>query len=152
MQARTLLCVAVICALSLGTFRAAFAEEPAEPEMKPDATLKLKATALAAGAGYSWGGGKLTYKGKEYDVTIDGLTVGTIGATSLEAVGEVWYLKKLEDFDGTYMAAVAGSTIGGGAGATSMKNQNGVVVTMSATTRGVGLTIGVSGVKLTVAK
>lgn len=145
MKARLLLCAAVVGSLLVGTLGGAHVQDP-------DATLKLSATALAAGAGYSWGGGKLRYKGKEYDVTIDGLTVGTVGITSIEAVGEVYELRKLEDFAGTYMAAVAGSTIGGGAGATTMKNQNGVVVKLSATTRGVGLTIGVSGVKFALAK
>jgi hypothetical protein len=148
MKARLRLCAAVVGVLLVGTLGGARADE----ERTPDATLKVSATAVAAGAGYSWGTGKLSYRGKDYDITLDGLTVGTVGVTSIEAVGEVYDLRKLEDFAGTYEAVVAGSTIGGGAGATTMKNQNGVVVKMSATTLGVGLTIGVSGVKLALKK
>jgi hypothetical protein len=92
------------------------------------------------------------YKGKSYDVTIDGLTVGAAGISSITASGKVYDLKKLEDFDGNYTAVAAGSAIGGGGGALTMQNQNGVQVTLKATTRGVNLTIGVSGVKLAVKK
>ena len=70
----------------------------------------------------------------------------------IEATGKVYDLKKLDDFNGTYAAAAAGATIGGGGGAVTMKNQNGVVVTMTATTRGISLTLGASGVKFTVKK
>ena len=72
--------------------------------------------------------------------------------TSIDAVGEVYYLKKVEDLNGNYTAATAGGTIGGGAGALSMRNSNGVMVAMTATTKGVSLTLGVSGVTLAVKK
>jgi hypothetical protein len=149
MKARLLVCAAVVGVLLVGTFDGARADDKQE---KPDAVLSISATALAAGAGYSWGTGKLTYQGKEYDVTIDGLTVGTVGMTSIDAVGEVYYLKKLEDFDGNYTAAAAAGTIGGGTGALAMRNPHGVMVAMTATTRGVALTLGVSGVKLALKK
>jgi hypothetical protein len=149
MKTRSLLCALLVGAFVSGTFVLANA---ADKEMTPDATLTISAKALGAGAGYSWGGGKLHYKGKTYDVDVDGLTVGTVGATMIEATGKVYDLKKLEDFDGTYAAAAAGATIGGGGGATTMKNQNGVTVNMTATTRGVSLTLGASGVKFTVKK
>ena len=151
MKARSLLCAAVVGVLLAGTLGGAHADEKKKAH-KPDATFKISAKALAAGAGYSWGSGKLKYKGKEYDITVDGLTVGAVGVSSVQAVGKVHDLKKLEDFDGTYTAAAAGATIGGGAGAVAMKNQNGVEVTMTATTKGVSLTLGVSGVSLAVKK
>jgi hypothetical protein len=64
----------------------------------------------------------------------------------------VYHLTKIEDFDGNYTAVAAGATIGGGAGVLTMQNQNNVEVTLKATTRGVSLTLGVSGVKLAVKK
>jgi hypothetical protein len=151
MRARSLLCAAVVGAFLLGSLQVAHADEKHKAP-KPDATLKISAKALAAGAGYSWGGGKLTYKGKTYDVTIDGLTVGAVGISSIAASGKVYKLAKIEDFDGNYTAVAAGAAIGGGGSALTMENQNGVQVTMKATTRGVNLTIGVSGVKLAVKK
>jgi hypothetical protein len=118
----------------------------------PDATMSLQAKSIAVGAGYSWGSGKLKYKGKAYDLEVDGLTVGSVGATAIQATGKVYDLKKLEDFDGTYTAAVGGGTVGGGGGGLVMENQNGVKVYMTATTRGASLTAGVSGVKLNIKK
>jgi len=149
MKARLLVCAAVVGVLLVGTFDGARADDKNE---KPDAILKISAKAIGVGAGYAWGSGKLSYKGKEYDVTVDGLSVGTVGATSIDAVGEVYGLKKLEDINGTYTAAAAAGTIGGGAGALSMKNTNGVMVAMTASTRGVSLTLGVSGVTLSLKK
>ena len=122
------------------------------PAPLPDATLRISAKQLSAGAGFSWGRGVLTYQGVEHGVTVDGLTVGSVGVTAIEAAGDVFQLHKLEDFAGTYLAAVAGSTIGGGAGKLVMKNQNGVVLHVQATTIGVGLTLGVSGLKVALAK
>ena len=150
MNIRWLACAALVGAVAMGALRAARAAEEA-PAPIPSATLRISAKQLAAGAGFSWGGGVLNYDGKEYRVSVDGLTVGTVGVTSIDATGEVYDLKKLEDFPGTYFAAVAGSTIGGGGAKLVMKNQNGVVMHVQATTIGVGLTIGVSGLKVTLA-
>jgi hypothetical protein len=150
LNTRWLACAALSCAVAIGALRAArAAEDPPAPV--PSATLRVSAKQVAAGAGFSWGGGVLSYDGKEYNVTVDGLTVGTVGVTSIDATGEVYELKKLEDFPGTYFAAVAGSTIGGGGAKLVMRNQNGVVMHVQATTIGVGLTIGVSGLKVALA-
>src|SRR5262245_39761277 len=149
MKARTLLCAAVAGVFLSGIFALAHAEEK---KMPPDATLTVTAKALGAGAGYSWGDGKLTYKGKTYPIEVDGLTVGTVGANMIEATGEVYDLKQLSDFEGTYAAGVAGGTVGGGGGIITMKNQNGVQITMTAATRGVSLTLGASGVKFSLKK
>jgi len=148
MNARSLVCATVVGAFLLGTFAAVRAAD----NPKPDATITLTAKAVGAGAGYSWGDGKLHYKGKTYNITVDGLTIGTVGANEIQATGEVYDMKSVEDFVGTYAAAVAGATIGGGGGGTTMKNQNGVVISMSATTRGVSLTLGASGVKFALQK
>jgi len=152
MKARSLLCAAVVGALLLGTLGGAHADEKKKAAAKPDATLTLSAKALAAGAGYSWGQGTLTYKGKKYPVSVDGLSIGSVGAASVKATGKVYHLSKLEDFDGNYTAGAAGATIGGGAGAATMKNQNGVVIDMTATTKGVSITLAAAGVSLSVKK
>src|SRR5215467_4612298 len=94
----------------------------------PDATLKLSAGSIAAGVGISWGGGTLTYKGKDYPISVSGLSVGDVGASKVEAAGSVYNLTKLSDFDGNYTAVGAGMTIAGGGSGVAMRNQNGVVV------------------------
>lgn len=138
-----LMTVAVL-ALGVGVVRA--------EDKAPDATLKLSADSIAAGIGISWGGGTLTYKGKEHPISVSGLSVGDVGITKIEASGKVYNLKKLEDFDGNYTAVVAGATVAGGGSVTAMRNQNGVSVDLVATTQGVKLTLGGAGVDMKIKK
>jgi hypothetical protein len=124
----------------------------ARAEDTPDATIKLSGGSVAVGIGYSWGGGTLTYKGKTYKVEVKGLSVGDVGASQVEASGNVYHLAKLADFDGNYTAAAAGATVAGGASATAMKNQNGVVINLVSTTQGLKFTLAAAGVDLKIKK
>ena len=121
-------------------------------EKKPDATLTMSEGQVAVGIGYSWGKGVLTYQGKQYPFKVSGLSAVDIGITKATSSGKVYNLKKLEDFNGNYTAASAEGTIAGGAGALTMKNQNGVVIDLVSTTKGVNLKLAVEGVKLTLEK
>jgi len=149
MKGRSLLNMAVIGICFAGMLGVAKAEEK---KAHPDGTIELESKAVAVGVGFSWGKGVLHYKGKTYHLNVDGLTVGSVGASSIKASGKVYHLSKLADFDGNYAAVVGGATVGGGGGGLAMKNQNGVVVELVATTQGVSLTAGVSGVNLSVKK
>ena len=126
--------------------------QAAGKSMAPDATLHLSSKAIAAGVGVSWGQGTLTYKGKEYPVSVSGLSLGKVGVTKVTATGEVYHLKKLEDFSGNYASATADITLAGGHSGVTMKNQNGVKVVVRATSKGVDLTIGASGVDMKLKK
>ena len=116
----------------------------------PSATLQLNQGSVAVGIGWSWGGGTLTYHGKRYPVSVDGLTVGSVGVSRASANGSVYRMKKLEDFNGTYTAVGAGATVGGGGSIATMQNQNGVRITLRSTSRGVKFTLGASGVSLNI--
>jgi hypothetical protein len=121
--------VVAIVALVAGT---AFAQD------KPDATLVFSGGSVAAGIGYSWGSGTLTYQGKQYPFSVEGLSVGgTVGGASVTASGNVYNLKTLDDFNGNFTAATAGVTVGGGAAGTAMQNQKSVVIKLVSTTKGV---------------
>jgi hypothetical protein len=117
---------------------------------KPDATVELTEGSVAAGIGFTWGKGTLTYQGKKYPVKVEGLSVGEVGLSRATARGQVYDLKKLADFSGNYTAGGVGATAGGGGGATVMRNQNGVVIEMVSTTQGASLKIAASGLRLTV--
>ena len=121
----------------------------AEKEKTPDATLTLSEGQVAVGIGWSWGKGVLTLKGKDYPFKVGGLSVGDVGITKAEATGTVYNLKKLEDFNGTYVSAAAQATVGVGVGATAMKNKNGVVIHLHPKTKGVNLKLAGEGVKFT---
>ena len=115
----------------------------------PAATLELSQGSVAAGIGFSWGSGTLTYLGRQYPVKVLGLSVGEAGFTWGTAKGIVFDLKKLDDFSGTYAAGGAGATVFGGGGAMIMKNQNGVVVELTTSNVGVNFKLAASGVRLT---
>ena len=116
---------------------------------KPDATLTFSGGSVSVGIGYSWGSGVLTYQGKDYPFSVDGLSVGVVGGSSVTATGDVYNLKKLQDFNGNYTAATAQGTLGGGAGATAMQNQASVVIKLVSTTQGIEFKLASSGVKIT---
>ena len=44
----------------------------AQAAEKPDATVRLSSKAVAAGVGFSWGKGTLSYKGKDYPISSKG--------------------------------------------------------------------------------
>jgi hypothetical protein len=121
-------------------------------EKKVDATLKLTEGSVAAGIGWSWGHGTLTYKGKSYKVKIEGLTVGEVGMTDVKAKGNVYNLKSLDDFNGVYAAGGAGATAGQGKGAGALINSNGVSILLTSVTKGASLKIAAEGLKLTIEK
>ena len=144
--------VAFALVAMVGLALAAQGASAKEKKEKPDATIKFSAGSVAVGIGYSWGGGDLIYKGKKYPFKIDGLSVLDVGVSKATASGSVYHLKSLSDFEGNYTAASAGATLGGGGSATAMQNQNGVVIKMTSTTRGVTLKLAAEGVKIALKK
>lgn len=121
-------------------------------EKQPDATLTLTSGQVAAGIGWNWGGGVLTYKGKEYPFKIKGLSVIDVGITKATASGKVYRLDSLEKFNGNYSGGSAEGTVGGGAGVSRIQNQNGVIIELVATTKGVNLKFAPQGIEFTLEK
>lgn len=69
----------------------------------PDASLgieQVRVGVLAIGA--SVGGGRLRFGGEEYGFTVRGIELDSIGVASLSVRGEVFGLRRLEDFAGHY--------------------------------------------------
>ncbi len=115
---------------------------------KPDATLKLTQRGVALGIGVSWGDGVLTFKGKNYPFKIHGLSINDIGVSKVKATGKVYYLKKIEDFSGSYNSVGSEATMGKGVGAIMMKNQNGVAIELISLSKGARIKLSVDGVEL----
>jgi hypothetical protein len=137
--------VLLCCALS----HAADGADAVAPGAQPDATLTLKGGSVAAGVGYVWGHGDLTYGGESQAFKISGLSVVDVGAASISASGQVYNLKKLADFSGNYVAVSAGATVAGGGSAAYMKNEHGVIIKLVATTVGLRFNLSADGVKVT---
>jgi len=108
----------------------------------PDATLRMSIGGVHLGIGGSSGSGTLTYKGRSYPFRVSGMAVGRVGVTSSSAVGDVFNLRHLQDFNGNYTVSGAGTrgvTLGAGRTGTIMSNQAGVIVRISSTQRGVAV-------------
>jgi hypothetical protein len=122
----------------------------ADPK-KPDGTVSIDETQFAVIVGGSVGGGKLTYKGKVHEFKISGLSAGAnVGVSKMSAAGEVYDLKDLAKFPGTYTKLDVSATAGGGVGALHLKNENGVVMKLTSRTQGLQLNAGsATGVKVT---
>jgi len=141
----------VILLLALGVMTGFTRAATKHEHAKPDATLRLKGGSFAAGIGFSWGSGTLTYQGKDYPVSVNGLSVGKVGITGSSAYGDVYNLKHLRDFSGHYNAGAAGSrgvTLGKGKTGTIMTNQAGVTVVLRSTQRGVDVNATGAGVDM----
>ena len=119
---------------------------------KASGTVRIESKSIAAGIGVSWGDGTLTYGGKEYAFSVSGLSVADVGISKVTATGNVYHLTKLADFSGNYVGAGAGTAVGGGAGATAMKNQHGVMMEITGTGQGVQFTLAAKGVEVKLKK
>ena len=140
----------VALTLALGMAVAQAHDEKGVPskDEKPDAKLTFSGTSAAIGVGTTWGSGTLTYRGKSHHVRLRGLDVGSVGGARVAAHGDVYHLKSLADFDGTYGALGAGAAAGPGAGHSIMRNEKGVVIDLASDTEGVLVKAGVDGVRL----
>ena len=113
----------------------------------PSGTVSLESKSIAVCVGVSWGDGTLTSnQGQKHTFSIGGLSVVDVGVSKASASGEVYNLKKLEDFSGNYVAAQSSGAVAGGAGAVVMRNQNRVVIKLTGTGTGVKLALGPKGV------
>jgi hypothetical protein len=132
---------------AVAVFSTAMAADPV-----PSGTVTLASKAVAAGIGVSWGDGVLTFGGKTYPFSVEGLSVADLGISSVTTSGDVFNLKKVEDFSGNFVAGEAGIAIAGGPTDQILKNQNGVVLRLKGTQQGARLTLAAQGVKLTIKK
>lgn len=118
---------------------------------KPSGTVEIDETQFAFILGGSAGGGVLTFQGKKYPFKIGGLTAGVnVGISKMSAAGEVYDLKSIAKFPGTYTKLDVGIALGGGVGGLQLKNENGVIMRLESRTQGLQLNAGsASGIKVT---
>jgi len=125
------------------------ASPPVASDAAPDGTVTLSGGSIAAGIGYTWAHGELTYRNDPHPFAIHGVSIVEVGATSYSASGTVYNLKALGDFAGDYVAAGAGITIAGGGTAVFLKNEHGVVIKLIATDVGLQFKLSADGVRVT---
>jgi hypothetical protein len=129
--------------LVLGSVTPAPAKAP-----PPSGTLTTSTTSIAVGIGVNWGTGILTTRGKRYPFALQGLEVGGVGVSKVQATGQVYHLRQVADFAGTYVAVGADAAVVQGAGLLTMRNQHGVVINIQSVQQGVKLTAGGEGIAI----
>ena len=138
-----------IAAASLLATPAAWAQRDPGVSGPVSGTITLSAKGAAAGVGYTWGDGILTYRGHKYPFTVNGITVADVGFSTITGHGRVYHLNKVQDFSGTYAAATGEATLGNGLGGQILQNGNGVQIRIDQTTKGARLQGSADGIKLT---
>ena len=114
---------------------------------EPSATLTIDETQLSFIFSGQIGGGQLDFRGRGYDFKIGGLGVGGIGISDIRAVGEVYDLRRIQDFPGLYGQVRSGYAIGWhGDGHLWLQNPQGVVLHLRTAREGLMLTLGADGV------
>jgi hypothetical protein len=112
----------------------------------PTGKITFSGGSVTVGVGYTWGRGHLRVNGKSYPFVVHGLSVVDIGVANIKGTGEVYNLKRIEDFPGNYVAAEAGATLAGGGALAVLENQNGVRIEFHSTTQGLKLNLSANGV------
>lgn len=89
------------------------------------------------------GTGTLFFQGQAYPFTVGGLGVGGIGASTIDAAGEVYKLNNVAQFAGAYAQARYGFVVGATSrGDLWMQNEFGVIMHLKAKREGLMLSLG----------
>jgi hypothetical protein len=119
---------------------------------KPSGTIEVEATQLSLILGGASGRGVLHYQGKQYPFTLKAATAAGAGYAKVNATGNVYFLKRIEDFEGIYSAVTAGAAAVKGAGASQYENKAGVLINVRSKSEGVAISLGLAGVQVLLAK
>jgi hypothetical protein len=153
--------------LSIGLLSAVVAQagqsrKPAGQSPKAAGAVTFAGTVAAppgGGSGVTWGKGTLILSdGTQHAFEVSGLGVTATqeAIVSIQAVGEVFNLKKLADFEGTYKATERKVKAGRDTGQVSYTNERGVLLALSlsspATTADVTLTPSPTGISVKLEK
>jgi hypothetical protein len=137
------------------------ARKPVSRSPKASGAVTFAGTVAAppSGVGVTWGKGTLILNGgSQHAFEVNGLGVTSTreAIVSIQAVGEIFNLKKLSDFEGTYKASQREVRTGRGVEEISLTNEHGVIVSLSmktpVTTTDVTLTPSPTGITVKLEK
>jgi hypothetical protein len=118
----------------------------------PADVIEMSGGSVSAGVGFTWGRGTLIFQGKRYPLRISGVSLVSVGVTDYTAAGSFDVPRSPADIDGIYSPVAAGATLGGGEDIAAMRNQRGVVIHLTSTTSGLGLSLAAEGMKIRLEK
>ncbi len=123
----------------------AFASDPVK-----SGSVTIDETQVSLILGGDMGGGVVTMGGESRSFKTTGIKLGGIGINKLHLIGNVYDMKKIEDFAGIYATFQLGATLGYATkDAIWLKNDKGVKINLkSSGAEGVALSIGVEGLDI----
>ena len=119
---------------------------------RPDARLELSSTAFGLLFGFSQGRGTLEFRGRKYPFEVSGIKVATLGITQVDALGQVYRLRDVADFPGSYAAIEGGLTLIQGGGNAMLRNEKGVTLFLQNVQYGLDVTLGGGGLSITMSE
>jgi hypothetical protein len=138
---RTKLCAAIVVAAIMltGALSLSYAE-----------TGSVRFNIVKAGfiVGVGGGSGTLNFQGRNYQLSIGGINIGTIGLSAVDLVGNAENLRTAADIVGTYSQGSAALAVVGGGRVAELQNQNGVVLKVSGPEIGLEASLSLSGMTI----
>jgi hypothetical protein len=117
--------------------------------LTPSGTVDMNQVQVAYIGNAGGGSGTLFYQGQSYPFIIAGLGVGGIGASTVDAEGEVYKLQNLSQFPGSYAQAGYGYALGTSSGGDLwMQNEAGVIMHLKAKRTGLMLSLGGDAIEI----
>jgi hypothetical protein len=115
----------------------------------PDGFIEMHEVQAAYIGSGSGGAGSLAVRGAPYAFEVGGVGGGGLGLSTIEATGEVYNLRDLGQFPGTYGQARYGFAIGTASGGDLwLQNEAGVILHLKAKREGLMLSLGGDAVVL----
>jgi len=109
----------------------------------PDGTVdmnQVQAAFIGSGGG---GSGTLYFRGRAYPFAVGGLGIGGIGASTINASGDVYGLNSVANFPGAYVQGRYGFAAGNASGGDLwLQNDKGVIMHLRAKRTGLMLSLG----------
>jgi hypothetical protein len=117
------------------------------PSLSQAASGSVRINVAKAGfiVGVGGGSGVLHFKGRNYPLSISGVSVGTIGVASADLAGRVHNLRTAADIAGTYSAVSGSVAVAGGVKTARLQNANGVVMELQGAQAGFEVSLSLSG-------
>lgn len=141
--------LAVTMGAGMGSIAIAQEQGASAEAMEPAGFVWFSRKGLGLIIGGSTGGGRLQFGGDNHTFRMTGIKLGALGGVGeIRMSGEVYNLKQLQDFAGTYTESVAGLSAIVGGGGVWIQNEKGVKMHLKAEATGVGVDISVGTVEV----
>jgi hypothetical protein len=111
-------------------------------------SVRLRVTKAGFIVGVGGGSGVLHFHGKNYRLSVGGVSAGTIGVAGADLVGTATNLRNASDIAGVYSAASASVAVAGGGKVVTLQNANGVVLHLRGRQVGFEASLSLSGMTI----